>query len=390
MRLNNLRLLYNDGLHDLVIHNGKITAIQPSRPKRGPGFHPEGEAGLDFEGSLVFPGLINSHDHLDFNLFPPLANRIYNNYREWGPDIRTNNRAAIDPILAIPQSLRTRWGIYKNLLNGFTTVVNHGEPLDIDAPFVTVFQDCYCLHSVGFERNWKWKLNHPARSGRPFAIHAGEGTDVAATREIDALIRWNIFRRPLIGIHGVAMTVEQASSFRALVWCPASNHLLLDKTAAVDCLRSRVPILFGTDSTLTSGWNAWQQIRMARELRLVTDAELFDMLTVNPAAAWGLHDRGMMATGKRADLVIARPKSGACGLDAFFSLGPEDFLLVLHEGRILLFDAALLNPITENQLTAEDFQPTRPNGKYVVGDLPALMQEIRRYCPDIQFQGMVG
>jgi|GEM_PF-4212352 len=37
---------------------------------------------LTFNGSLVFPGLINSHDHLDFNSFPLLGNRIYNNYTE--------------------------------------------------------------------------------------------------------------------------------------------------------------------------------------------------------------------------------------------------------------------------------------------------------------------
>jgi cytosine/adenosine deaminase-related metal-dependent hydrolase len=118
MRLNNLRFLnedgLRDGLHDLWVLDGKIAAIRPSEPALEPS--------LDLNGALAFPGLINSHDHLDFNLFPPMRNHIYNNYREWGPDIHTNNRASIDPILSIPQKLRTQWGIYKNLVNGFTTV----------------------------------------------------------------------------------------------------------------------------------------------------------------------------------------------------------------------------------------------------------------------------
>jgi cytosine/adenosine deaminase-related metal-dependent hydrolase len=390
MRLNNLRFPNEDGLHDLWILNGKIAAVRPSQSANPEPAIPS-QPTLDLHGALAFPGLINSHDHLDFNLFPPLANRIYNNYTEWGPDIQTNNRASIDPVLTITQRLRTQWGIYKNLLNGFTTVVNHGERLNTGAsviagaPLITVFQDCYCLHSVGFEPHWKWKLNHPARTGQPFAIHVGEGTDTAAVKEIDELIRWNLFHRPIIGIHGVAMTEQQATAFHALVWCPASNYFLLDRTAAIDRLHDKVPILFGTDSTLTSGWNAWDQIRMARDLHLVPDIELLAMLTVNPATAWDLHDRGTLASGKRADIVIARPKPGQTGMDAFFTLDPHDFLLVLHRGNIRLFDSSLLEAITEHGLTTEDFQPIKPNGKYIAGDLPGLMQEIRRHCPEVSF-----
>jgi cytosine/adenosine deaminase-related metal-dependent hydrolase len=238
---------------------------------------------------------------------------------------------------------------------------------------------------VGFEPHWKWKLNHPARMGHPFALHVGEGTDDDATREIDELIRWNLFRRPLIGIHGVAMTEEQAPAFHALVWCPASNYFLLGKTASIDRLHGKVPVLFGTDSTLTSGWNAWDQVRLAKKLGLTTDTELLAMLTTAPAKAFELDDRGTLAPGKTADLVIARPKPGLTGMDSFFALNPKDILLVLQEGNIRLFDPSLLEPITEHEMTAEDFQPTRPDGKYVAGDLPGLMQEIRRHCPEVAF-----
>jgi cytosine/adenosine deaminase-related metal-dependent hydrolase len=387
MRLNNLIFPGGNASIDLLMEKDRIREVheyQPGATQPKPAANPPHPA-IDFEGALVFPGLINSHDHLDFNLFPLLGNRVYKNYTEWGPDILGNNSEAIKAVLRVPQQLRTQWGIYKNLLNGYTTVVNHGERLPVENSPINVFQECRCLHSVGFERYWRWKLNRPGTGGRPIVLHVGEGTDDAATREIDQLIRWNIFHRPLIGIHGVAMTERQAARFHALVWCPVSNEFLLGKTAAIDRLKGKVPVLFGTDSTLTAGWNHWEQVRAGRRLQLAEDRELLGMLTTAPATAWGLKDRGALAPGRIADLVIARPPAGRTGMDAFFSLDPKDILLVIHEGNIRLFDPTLRERLTAGHLSSGTFEPTRPGGKYVWGDLPGLMREIRQYCPTIDF-----
>jgi cytosine/adenosine deaminase-related metal-dependent hydrolase len=220
-------------------------------------------------------------------------------------------------------------------------------------------------------------------------LHAGEGTDLLAGQEIDQLLRWNLFRRPLIGVHGVAMGEEQAAAFRALVWCPASNYFLLDRTAPVGRLKKRVPILFGTDSTLTSDWNGWQQIRQARREGVMTDEELLASLTTAPAAAWGLTDRGELAEGKRADLVVARPSAALSGMDAFFGLDPEDLLLVLHRGQILLFDVSLRDLLMEAGMEDLDFDFTRCGSKYVMGDVRGLMAEIRSYYPDAWFPALL-
>ncbi|MBS1605073.1 MAG: amidohydrolase family protein, partial [Bacteroidetes bacterium] len=309
---------------------------------------------------------INSHDHLDFNLFPSLGNTTYANYRQWGHDIHTNNKDEIRSVLDIPLHLRTRWGVYKNLLNGFTTVVNHGNYLPIAEPTpITVFQNCNNLHSVGFERNWRWKLNRPQKNDWPIVLHVGEGTDKTAHREITRLLRWNLRRRPLIGVHGVAMTEKQAARFKALVWCPASNYFLLDQTAPIKKLCRHTQILFGTDSTLTTSWDAWAQIRMA--LREVEEKDILPMLTTNPANAWNLTDRGKIEKGLRADLLITRNKSLA-------TLTPDDILLVIHHGEIVLFD-----PVLKNELPQKNLQQTVPGGKYVAGDITGLIQQIKTY-----------
>ncbi|HVS97513.1 MAG TPA: amidohydrolase family protein [Puia sp.] len=427
MRLNDLRMPGGQGLTDLVIAKEKIVAVLPhgepggggrgggggrvdrererggrgreggergradrERERGGRGRERGGsEKGISCEGALVFAGLINSHDHLDFNLFPPLANRVYASYREWGPDIQANRSEVIREVMKVPLKLRVAWGVYKNLLNGFTTVVNHGALLPVDDTLIDVFQRCHCLHSVGFDKYWKWKLNRPLARRRPFVLHVGEGTDAAASEEIGRLIRGNFFRRPVIGVHGVAMQGEQASAFRALVWCPASNYFLLNRTAPVASLKTSVPILFGTDSTLTGSWNAWQQIRQARREQALTDGELLATLTTAPALAWGLRDRGQLVPGKLADLVIARPKPRLRGMDAFFGLDPEDLLLVMRAGRPLLFDAGLREALIEAGLNAEEYRAVGSGRIFVRGNLPGLLQAIRSFYPGVEFPAAV-
>ena len=114
-------------------------------------------------------------------------------------------------------------------------------------------------------KNWKFKLNRILAKDQPFVIHIGEGTDDASHREIDTLIKWNLFKRKIIGVHGVAMDENQATAFKALVWCPASNYFLLNNTAAIDKLKTKTSILFGTDSTLTSGWNLWEHVTISKK-----------------------------------------------------------------------------------------------------------------------------
>jgi cytosine/adenosine deaminase-related metal-dependent hydrolase len=389
MLFSNLRIPGKEGAVGLLIEKGKITAVYD--PSQIPATDRSGIF-LSLPGALVFPGLINSHDHLDFNLFPPLRNRIYHNYTAWGWDIHAHNKAEIQSVLNIPIALRTRWGLYKNLLSGFTTVVNHGEKLATGKELITVFQDCHTLHSVGFERNWRWKLNRLS-ADLPVVLHVGEGTDAAARREIDQLIRWNFFRRPLIGVHGVAMNERQAAHFKALVWCPDSNYFLLGKTAPVRHLKEHVTMLFGTDSTLTAGWNNWDQVRLARKEGAVTDGELLEMLTIGATKVWGLNSCGEIAVGQRADLVIAQPPSPeGRTMQSFYSLNPGDMLLVMHKGNIRLFDGSLLAGLMAGGFDPEGYFPVDVDGKrkYVEGDLPGLMKDIRRYHPGAVFPNGLG
>src|SRR6185312_3718720 len=335
---------------------------------------------------IAFPGLINSHDHLDFNLFPQLGNRIYNNYTEWGKDIHQHSKATINAVLKIPQHLRIQWGLYKNLLNGVTTVVNHGAKLKITDPFITVLQDNYSLHSVQFEKNWKLKLNNFFAKKQPYVIHTGEGTDEMTHKEIDSLIKMNFFNKSLFAVHGVAMDEEQAENFEALVWCPDSNYFLLNATADIDKLKSKTSILFGTDSTLTSGWNMWNHLRLARKTGMMNDRELYQTLTKTPSAAWEQNHTGAISANKNADIVLAK-NINSKGFDAFYSLNPGDIQLIIHEGKIRLFDEEIKSQLADQGFPISQFTRIMINGKikYVYGKLGELMNTILAYYPEADF-----
>jgi cytosine/adenosine deaminase-related metal-dependent hydrolase len=379
MLLQRVNIIGKNDLSDISINHAVIKNIYPTDEKKS-----ECRFSILFDNAIAFPGLINSHDHLDFNSFPQLSNKIYTNYREWGKDIHTNNKDEINGVLKIPQHLRVMWGMYKNLLNGFTAVVNHGEPLKVVNEFITVYQNCHCLHSPGFEKNWKWKLNQPLAKRGPIAMHIGEGTDELAHEEISDVVRFNIFKKEIIGIHGVAMDEAQAAFFKGLVWCPDSNYFLLDKTCDVGRLNEKTNVVFGTDSTLTSSWNIWEQIRLARKRTRLTAQDIFQMLTLKPAMLWGFKDKGKLEENFKANIVVARRREFANDMEAFFSVNPEDILLIIHDGHIRFFDVELLHQMT---IPLSSFSRIEMNGqqKYVFGKLPSLLKSIRRYYPQADF-----
>jgi cytosine/adenosine deaminase-related metal-dependent hydrolase len=381
MLLHNLTPIHSDHAVDISVVGEKIATIRNLGKK-----DLSDPFQIHFTSATVFPGLINSHDHLDFNCFSILGQRKYSNYSEWGLHIHKIFNRQIDSVLKIPQNIRTEWGIYKNLLAGVTTVVNHGSRLKIENPMINVYQEPQNLHSVKFEKAWKWKLNNPILKNKDCVIHTGEGSDKQSSAEIDQLLKFNLLKRNLVGVHGVAMNASQAKKFKGLVWCPESNRVMLNKHARITDLKTHTPILFGTDSTLTGNWNIWHHLRLARSLQQANDPELFAMLTSSPARFWNMNN-GEILEDKDADMVITKKKTGIPTWDDIFKTNPEDILLIIHKGVIKLFDKAMYPQLVSLPLNMQRFSRVSIKGhtKFVAGDLPALISAIKSYNPTVNF-----
>ncbi|MEO8771630.1 MAG: amidohydrolase family protein [Ferruginibacter sp.] len=381
MLLNNVRLVPGKELVDISVNRETISLVSKHNDHAEPA-----TLAINFENAIAFPGIINSHDHLDFNCFPPMGKGGYKNYTAWGKDIHERYKDEINAVLKIPIALRIAWGIYKNLLAGVTTVINHGDVLKMEGSLITVKQEFQNLHSVGFQKNWKQKLNNLFKINQLCVIHTGEGVDESAEDEIDELLKWNFLKRKLIGIHAVAMNSYQAKKFNAIVWCPESNQFLLNKTADIKTLKNHTNVLFGTDSTLTGNWNIWQHLRLARDGQQVSDEQLFEMITKTPAKIWSMNS-GEIVAGKQADIVIAKAGPGIYQWDDFYKTNPADILMVIHKGTIKLFDDSLLPQLKQANFDIRNFKPVKINGsvKYTEGDLPSLITTIKSYYSKADF-----
>jgi len=342
------------------------------------------ELELDFNGAIAFPGLINSHDHLEFNLFPKLGNKIYEDYVEWGNDIHAKDKEIINKIQSVPYELRFKWGLYKNLLCGVTTIAHHGNGKIYNCKGMPDIVNHYnYLHSVRLERIWKFKLNL-SFNDNPFVVHIGEGTNDKSYDEVIELIKWNLTGRKIIGVHGISMDKKNCSNFVALVWCPDSNLFLYNKTADINALKKDTDILFGSDSALSSDWNIWNHIRLARSFGYLNDIELYESLSLKAAAIWGLHDLGSLDENKQADIVISNRKSDDAW-DDFFNTNPENILLILKGGKIVFLDKRYEDKYRIINKTDFDLIEINEVRKYVVKGLKKLKESILHYLPEYKF-----
>jgi len=156
-----------------------------------------GDRVIDLDGDRLLPGLINAHDHLQLNHFPPLYyGRHYRNAGEWIRDF--NARVAVGQEFAArrasPRDGRLLLGGIKNLLSGVTTVAHHDPffPILSSPEFPTQVLESYgWSHSLEIDGDDKVRAAYRSTpSDTPWIIHAAEGVDAAAAAEFDRLRRW--------------------------------------------------------------------------------------------------------------------------------------------------------------------------------------------------------
>ncbi len=353
---------------DLLILQGKIAQIAPSISSSNSDL-----IILNLKGFAIYPGLINSHDHLEMNLYPRLGTPPYSNYIQWGKDILKPHASPIKEIERISLKDRLWWGAYKNILSGVTTVVHHNEFYDeiFSSNFpISVYRNYTWAHSVAFEKHLLKKYTKE----KSFIIHAAEGVDDIAKSEINTLNRLDILKHNTILIHGVGMTQHEidllSQSKSSLVWCPGSNIFLFNQTAKIKEMTNKIPVMLGTDSTLTGSSTLFDEMRCAVNTGIVSFSEVVQMATDVPYRVFNMHHG--IYQGSTADLLILPIRFD----DLYENLAQtssSDIILLLKAGKPILIDASLEQnfPFKSN---------VRINGskKWIIGEPLELKNRIQK------------
>ncbi len=348
------------------------------------------EIALDCRGQVMYPGLINSHDHLEFNLFPKLGEPPYRNAYEWGLDLHRRWSDTIRLIERIPLRMRLLWGTWKNLLSGVTFVVHHGEPsihFRINFP-INVLRRYTFAHSLRFEPDLRAALRRRRRDV-PFIIHVSEGIDGIAANEISALKKLGGLDHRTVVVHATAITENDVRALKesraAVVWCPSSNIFLFERTAPVEHLWNTVSLALGTDSTLTGSISLFDELRVARRSTTLSPQELFDLVTDRPAQIFRLPPgTGTISEGAEANFFLL-PDGSIDPFERFLNAQPGDLSLLVARGRLLLHDRTVFRGLSEDRGMALELGR---RSKWVHDPFfPKLFRELRGFLGHYSYLG---
>jgi cytosine/adenosine deaminase-related metal-dependent hydrolase len=361
---------------DVCISRGRIVPLANVR-KRG--------VDIDLSGCLLLPGLINGHDHLEFNLFPRLDSGPHANYVDWAASVFQPDQEPIRTHLRVPKHVRLRWGGLKNLFSGVTTVSHHN-------PYDSVFAAEFPLrvarrfgwaHSIHFAPDFETRYRNTPPDW-PFLIHAGEGTDDLARNEIGRLHGAGVLGKKTVLIHAVALEKQGLEIVRqtgaGVVWCPSSNLNTVGQTLGPKVLASGVPIALGTDSALTALGDLIDEFSVAKRLGHLTDSDVYEMVTSVPAHLLRLRNgEGEIRTGGVADLlaVFDHQSSPASALDR---LRPQ---LVIVGGKVKLVAANFTERLPASVTAILERISLEGRGEYLV-DAPVaeILAISSRFLPE--------
>ncbi|MBN2324288.1 MAG: amidohydrolase family protein [Spirochaetes bacterium] len=352
----------------------------------------------DYEVSgryILFPALINPHDHLFGTYHPKIGEGPYICWLPWDYDLKQsetyterNKNSPMDVYL---------FGAYKNLISGVTTVHDHipHEVNDkyIDKLPIRVIKEYTLAHeSSVYDLKWGDGIDvehkRAVEKDLPFVTHIEEGFDEESLGGIDTLEAYHALSDHTVLIHGIGFSKKDigiiAKRKANFIWCPGSNMFMFNRTAKIkEILEAGVNVSIGTDSPATGELNILDEIRFGKKVygdmyeEELSDELIVHMITTHPAKAFRIEkELGSLEKGKKGDLLIVSgdPKKPYRSL---VNAELKDIALVVMEGKPLYGDVRF-EEIFGN--FKEEYTKVTIEGteKYVVGDLNDIMATMRK------------
>ncbi len=365
---------------------------------------------------LIFPGLMNIHDHIAFNTLPawelpaPMQDvSDWTSLADYQVHVRYPHEILTDSSYYDYLPEVGKYAEVKALAAG-TTAEQGSFPLS------SAFTQ-HLARNVDLENFWADRVRQRALSvldstfqtteapglvldmdaGEVDAwlVHLGEGTGEDALLEFEVLKDVCLLRSETVVVHGTALTAsdldELAAAGAKLVIAPTSNYLYYGATADVPGAVQR-----GITVSLSSDWSPAGDKNLLSSLKVLSvindavwggalaDLELVEMVTTAPAKTLNWCNRvGSLRAGLFADLAVVLGDAST-PYGALIEATEEDVVLTIVDG-----DPLYGRPEFLEELKPEDFEvlqsgcgfeaaldmtaPNVPQGDQLFSDVAALL-----------------
>jgi 5-methylthioadenosine/S-adenosylhomocysteine deaminase len=328
----------------LCLDAGRIVAVQDADAPLPDGF---ADAPLIHTGGTIYPGLIELHNHLSYNILPiwQVPQRFTNRDR-WSNHEEKRARVS-GPMQLLTQQPASgyveavvRYVECKCLVAGVTTSQGvtlasapgiikryRGIVRNVEATGDRKLPEAKAQIAdvaAGQVKKFAKEIGRLQEKGQVLLMHLSEGVDDRARGHFLKLQlpdgAWAI-NDALAGIHATALAPADLAIMGqhggAIVWSPLSNYLLYGGSADVAAAKAAGLLIgLGSDWSPSGSKNLLGELKVARLVndslgQLFTDRELVALVTTNPARILKWHgELGSIERDKRADLLVLAGETG--------------------------------------------------------------------------------
>ncbi|HEX3318154.1 MAG TPA: amidohydrolase family protein [Solirubrobacteraceae bacterium] len=283
-------------------------------------------------GGVVYPGLIDLHNHIAYNCLPlwspPGRTEPYTSRAQWprDPSYKGDIHDPTATLGALAGKALLKYVETKAVVGGVTAIqgsaktahpyegwlVRNVEDETFRTKKRTVFQSVRTLATAeDFE-----SAHRHLQDGQAFIYHLSEGTDPKLWREFEDLREHDCLGPHLGAIHCTALDEPQYGEWRpkggSVIWSPFSNLWLYRDTTDVPAARAAgLTVCLGADWSPSGSKSLLGELKVAdlwsrTHLDGALGAEdLCRMVTCNPADALGWADRiGRLRPGLHGDVTV--------------------------------------------------------------------------------------